>query len=265
METLTVIVMLVLFLLALVFVFSIALLTPEIGKKNLLFVIFIGFVIGVIGGVFFVAPVLDDIPNIAKSAYQLTGNGQEVVELNISTKTNITNFIQNTKQIQGVKDVQNGAITIKTAEMSPTWQQTFQSRIPALNSNITSLQIPSNTTMILQVKNGTDPEYVINQIDSWMMLVSGLDLGYSSVHVSVTTDISNVDSVVGNLSQQDGVVITNVSGPVEEHVNSLKSALPNKSNVVLVCGILGVLTGLVGIFIDSILEVLGRVKRKIRK
>ena len=33
METLTVIIMLVLFLLALVFIFSIALLTPEIGKK----------------------------------------------------------------------------------------------------------------------------------------------------------------------------------------------------------------------------------------
>lgn len=262
MGTITVMLMLILFLLSLVFIFSTALLTPMIGKRNLLFVIGLGFIVGVIGGAFFISPIFDDIPNMARSVYQFTNNGEEVIQLDISANNNITSFIENTKKIPGVKDVQSSAITIKTDEMSPEWQQTFKSRIPSMNQNITSLQIPSNNTMILEIKNGTNPKDAINQISSWMMLVSGLNLRYSTVNVSVTTSASNVDSVIAKLPPD--VVVTGVNGPVEDQVNSLKSALPKKSDVVLVCGVLGILTGIAGVFIDTILEVLGRAKKRIR-
>ena len=59
METLAVILMIALFVLVLVFIFSTALLTPLIGKKNLIFVILLGFTVGAVGGAFFIAPVFD--------------------------------------------------------------------------------------------------------------------------------------------------------------------------------------------------------------
>ncbi|BDZ68438.1 hypothetical protein GCM10025860_18860 [Methanobacterium ferruginis] len=52
MEPLFVIIMIVLFFLLMAFIFSTALLTPLIGKKNFLFVIGLGFVVGLIGELF---------------------------------------------------------------------------------------------------------------------------------------------------------------------------------------------------------------------
>jgi hypothetical protein len=39
--------------------------------------------------------------------------------------------------------------------------------------------------------------------------------------------------------------------------------MPNKSNIILFCGFIGVVTGLSGMFIDSIIGVLQRVRRKV--
>jgi len=54
MEMLVVIIMLVLFFFLMVFVLSTALLTPLIGKRNLIFVLSLGFIVGVVGGAFFI-------------------------------------------------------------------------------------------------------------------------------------------------------------------------------------------------------------------
>ena len=264
MGTITVAIMIVLFLLLLVFIFSTALLTPLIGKKNLLFVIFLGFTVGIIGGAFFIAPVFDDIPDMTRSIYEITSNSSEVIGIDVSTNTNITSFIENTKKIKGVRNVQSSGITIKTDPISDSWQKTFESRIPAMNTNITSLAIPSNDTMIIQVKDGTNPQEVINKIGDWMMLVSGLNVKYSIVHVSVSVGASDVSSVESQLPTQD-IVITGVNGSVENSVQSVRSMLPNKSNIIIVCGFLGMITGIAGVFIDSIAEALRRTKKRIKK
>ncbi|HIH62529.1 MAG TPA: hypothetical protein HA298_07625, partial [Methanobacteriales archaeon] len=65
MNVIITLIMLILFIILLAFVFSVGLMTPVVGKKNLLFVIFIGFMVGVIGGTFFILPVYDDIPGMA--------------------------------------------------------------------------------------------------------------------------------------------------------------------------------------------------------
>ncbi len=264
MGTITVAIMIVLFLLLLAFIFSTALLTPLIGKKNLLFVIFLGFTVGLIGGAFFIAPVFDDIPDMTRSIYELTSNSSEVIGIDISTSTNITSFIENTKKIKGVRNVQSSGITIKTDPISDSWQKTFESRIPAMNMNVTSLAIPSNNTMIIQVKDGANPQEVINEIGNWMMLVSGLNVKYSIVHISVSVGASDVSSVENQLPTQD-IVITGVNGSVENSVQSVKSVLPNKSNIIIVCGFLGMITGIAGVFIDSIAEALRRTKKRIKK
>jgi hypothetical protein len=263
METLAVIMMIALFLLMLVFIFSTALLTPLIGKKNLIFVILLGFVVGAVGGAFFIAPVFDDIPDMARSFYKVTSDSSDVVGINVSTNINITNFIETTKTIDGVQSVQSSGITIKTDPLSNDWKKTFQNRIPASNENITSIEIPSNDTLILKVKNGTDPQEVINNLQKWMMYVSGINVKYSVVHVTLKVDASKLDAVMGKLPQGE-IIITEVTGPTEAGIQSIKSMLPSKSNVVLFCGILGMLTGLAGVFIDSILNVLKRVRDSIK-
>ena len=264
MEPLAVILMIGLFILVLVFIFSTALLTPLIGKKNLLFVIALGFTVGAVGGAFFIAPVFDDIPDMARSVYMVTTTDTDVIGLNVSTELNVTDFIENTKKIEGVQSVQSNGITLKTSTISDDWKSTYLNRIPGINENITSVQIPSNDTMIIDVKNNTDPQQAINNLETWMLYVSGGTIKYSIVRVTVNVDATKLDKVIAQLPPGD-VIITDVNGSTEKNLQALKDIMPNKSNIVLFCGFLGMIIGLAGLFIDSIVNVFNGIRERILK
>ena len=262
METLAVILMIALFVLVLVFIFSTALLTPLIGKKNLIFVILLGFTVGAVGGAFFIAPVFDDIPNMARSLYQVTTTSTDVIGINVSTNIDINNFIENTRKIDGVKSVQSNGITITTSPISDDWKTTFINRIPTTNENITKVTVPTNETLVLEVKNESNPQEVINGVEEWLMFVSGTSVKYSIVRVTLTVEASKLDEIMAQLPQGE-IIITDVSGPTEESIQSLKDIMPNKSNVIIFCGFLGMITGLAGVFIDSIVGLIQRIKDKL--
>ena len=246
------------------FVFSTALLTPLIGKKNFLFVIGLGFVVGLIGGAFFIAPVYDDLPDMARALYMTTSDQAEIITLNISTDSNVNQAIDTVRKIPGVQSVESGEITVKTTGINSAWRSSLESRITTANTNITSGKVISDDTIMVQVKPGSDPTDVIKKLKSWMVLVSGIDIKFSIVQVKLMVDASRVDEVVKQLPQGE-VVVTDISGPVEKESQTLKNTLPDKNNIILFCGFLGVIVGLVGMFIDTIIRGLKGLKNGIRK
>ena len=263
METIAVILMVILFLVLMVFIFSTALLTPIIGKKNLIFVVLMGFVVGIIGGAFFISPIMDDIPNIASAFYQSTSTDLDTIYLDIPDSVDVTQFIDNTKNIDGVKNVSVTGITIKTSQFADYWKSTLPNRIPASNTNITSVQIQGNDTLNIQIQNGSDPKNTIKSLDDWLLLIAGISSSYSAVHVTVQTDPAKTSDVVNQLSQT--VVITSIGGPTQDKINYLKAILPNQSNVVILCGFIGMFVGLAGVFIDSIMGILDNIKGRVVK
>jgi hypothetical protein len=264
MGTIVDLVMILLFFLLLAFVFSTALLTPLIGKKNFLFVIGMGFVVGLIGGAFFIAPVYNDIPDMARGLYQSTSSQPEIIKINISSDSNVKQAIADIKKIDGVKKVEGGFIIIKTSPMSGVVQKSLESRIPIANYNVTSAKVESSNTIVIQIKPGSNPPDVIDKLKDWMMLVSGVNVNYSTVQVSAVVDASKVDEVLQKLPQGE-VVVTSVNGPIENQIGSLKESLPPESTIVLFCGFLGIITGLVGMFIDSIMRGIKRIRDGVRK
>jgi hypothetical protein len=264
METFADIVLIMLFFLLLAFVFSTALLTPLIGKKNFLFVIGIGFVVGLIGGAFFIAPIYDDIPDMARALYQSTSNQPEIIKINVSTDSNVNQAIADIKKIHGVQRVESGTVTVKTSTFSNNLKNFLESRIPTSNVNITSAKVESSDTIVLQLKPGSNPTDTINMLKDWMLLVSGINLRYSIVQVSAVVDPSQVDEVRKNLPTGE-VVVDSVNGPIEAQMGSLKESLPSKSEIVLFCGFLGVISGVLGMFIDTIMRGINRIKDGVRK
>ena len=184
------------------FVFSTALLTPLIGKKNFLFVIGLGFVVGLIGGAFFIAPVYDDLPDMARALYMTTSDQAEIITLNISTDSNVNQAIDTVRKIPGVQSVESGEITVKTTGINSAWRSSLESRITTANTNITSGKVISDDTIMVQVKPGSDPTDVIKKLKSWMVLVSGIDIKFSIVQVKLMVDASRVDEVVKQLPQE---------------------------------------------------------------
>jgi hypothetical protein len=262
METFAVIVMIILFLLLMVFVFSTALLTPLIGKRNLVFVLSLGFIVGVVGGAFFIAPLYDDIPDMLRGIYTVTGDGPEIINLNITTQNDVGNFLENTKKIKGVKSIQGNRITMHTTPFGPEWVNSLQSRIPETNSNIKEVQVIPNDTLILTLENNSNPTTVAKDLNQWLLLVGSIDVISSIVEVSIEVDASQVDSVISQLPQ-DQVVVSNITGPTEDKMNALKENLPDRSNIIIICGFIGLLVGLAGVFIDSISQVVSGIRRRL--
>jgi len=264
MDIFTDIIMIGLFILILVFIFSTALLTPLIGKRNLIFVVLLGLTIGAVGGAFFIAPVTGDMPAIARSVFMATTSGTDVVGINVSSDVNVTQFITHTKSIDGVNSVQSSGITIKTQQFSNATKSEFLSRIRNLNTNITSITIPSNNTIIIQVKNNTNPYQVITQVSDWLMLVSGNSVSYSVIRVTSNIDSSKYDQVISQIPQNE-VVITDVTGPSEKNIQATNAMVPSTGDVVIICGIIGMLTGLSGVFIDNINNLFINIRKRFKR
>jgi len=253
MGTLAVFIMIILFFLLLAFVFSTALLTPLIGKKNLLFVVALGFVVGIIGGAFFIAPVFNDIPGMVRGIHQSTSDSPEIIEANISTDVDVNKVISDIKTLEGVQGVETVGITLKTSPIPPGWWRDLESRATTSNPNITAFKVETNNTIQVNTTPGADPSSTIQNLKDWIMLVSGIDVIYSIVRVQVTVDPSQVDVVAEKMPQLQAVVVS-VKGPLEDDVAWIRETLPNQSSLILFCGFVGVLVGLAGVFIDSILQ-----------
>jgi len=262
MDTLAVIIMISLFILLMAFVFSAALLTPIIGKRNLFFVISLGFVVGIVGGIFFISPVFDDLPVLASSFYQSTSNDLETLNLNVSTNIDINRFIEDTKNVKGVKEVAVSGITVKTSQFSPKWRNTLKNRIIASNKDIKNVEIVSNDTLKIEIAQ-SNPQEVIKELEDWLMLVGAIDVKFSTTHLVIKVETSQMNSVIDHVSKE--AVVTSIKGPTQNKINTLKSILPDKNNLIILCGFIGVLTGLLGLFIDSILGVIGDIKERMVK
>jgi hypothetical protein len=264
MDILVVIIMLVLFFFLMVFIFSTALLTPLIGKRNLIFVLSLGFIVGIVGGAFFIAPLYDDIPDMARSVFTATTGGPEVINVNMSTDNDVNAFIASTKKLNGVKNVQCSRITVRTTTFNESaWSNDLKTRIPIVESDVKSVDVISNDSFVLNLNKDNNPMMVIKNLRDWLILVGGMEIITNIAEISITVDPSQVDAVSAKLPQNE-VVVANITGPLEDQITSFKKNLPDTTSLVLLCGVIGMLVGLLGLFIDSISQLVTKTRELIR-
>jgi len=259
MDVLLVIIMLVLFIFLMVFIFSTALLTPLIGKRNLIFVLSLGFIVGLIGGAFFIAPLYDDMPDMARAVFTISSGSPQVITVNISTTSNVNAFVEETKKLNGVKDVNCDKITIKTSPFNLSdWKESIEQRLPVLDPNIKEAQIPSNDTMILYLNDNSNPTELVKKVDEWLGMIGGIDVVSNLAEVSITVEPSQVDAVINQLPT-DEVVVDNISGDVEDQISAFKRNLPDPNGIIIICGFIGLIVGAIGLFIDSISQLWDKI------
>lgn len=259
MDVLLVIIMLVLFIFLMVFVFSTALLTPLIGKRNLIFVLSLGFIVGLIGGAFFIAPLYDDMPDMARAVFTISSGSPQVITVNMSTTSNVNAFVEETKKLNGVKDVNCDKIIIKTSPFNLSdWKESIEQRLPVLDPNIKEAQIPSNDTMILYLNDNSNPTELVEKVDEWLGMIGGIDVVSHLAEVSITVEPSQVDAVINQLPT-DEMVVDNISGDVEDQITAFKRNLPDPNGIIIICGFIGLIVGAIGLFIDSISQLWDKI------
>ncbi|WP_455644740.1 hypothetical protein [Methanosphaera sp.] len=267
MDALTIVIMLILFIIAMIFVFSTALLTPYIGKRNLLSVVLLGLVVGLVGGAFLLSPIVDDIPDFTRTIVEESTDGSDVIEMDLSTNGNITQIIENISSITGVQNVSYDGINIKIDEEfdSNTEKTTLVSALNGSNTNITDIEEKENNTFFVKIAPEGDPQSVLNSIYSVFSTHTYTHLRYTSMQANATVAANNVTKIMSTISN-NGAVVLNVTGPTEDKINSINKYIPDKTNVVLLAGVIGVIVGLAGFFIDTIFTFTNdRKKRNSRK
>ncbi|RAP50344.1 MAG: hypothetical protein BZ136_01615 [Methanosphaera sp. rholeuAM74] len=265
MDVLTIIIVLILFILAMIFVFSTALLTPYIGKKNLVSVILLGLVVGLVGGTFLLSPIVNDLPDFTRTLVEESVDGTDNIGLELSTNGNLTEILHNISSINGVESVNYEGITFKiTSEFeTPNDRERFKEAITSSNENITDLIEVDNETFLVKIAENGEPQGVLDSIYSTFSHNTYIHLKYTSMQANATVKASNVTKIMDELKKSD-VVILNVTGPTEDMVNTINKYLPNEVNVILLSGLLGVVVAIAGFFVDSIFTFTSNFRRKRR-
>ncbi len=266
MDALTIIIMLILFVLAMLFVFSTALLTPYIGKKNLISVILLGLIVGLAAGAFLLSPIADDIPDFTRTLVEESVSGTDEIELDLSTNGNLTQIIQNISSINGVEKVKYTGITIKIDEDfdSETEKTLIKQALNYSNEDITDVVDEGNNTFFVVISENGDPQGVLNSIYSTFSRETYTHLRYTSMQANATVQANQVTRIINELTQND-VVILNISGPTETQSAALNSIIPDQNNIILVSGIVGIIVAIAGFFVDSLITFINNFRKKRKK
>ena len=266
MDALTIIIMLILFVLAMLFVFSTALLSPYIGKKNLISVILLGLIVWLAAGAFLLSPIADDIPDFTRTLVEESVSGTDEIELDLSTNGNLTQIIQNISSINGVEKVKYTGITIKIDEDfdSETEKTLIKQALNYSNEDITDVVDEGNNTFFVVISENGDPQGVLNSIYSTFSRETYTHLRYTSMQANATVQANQVTRIINELTQND-VVILNISGPTETQSAALNSIIPDQNNIILVSGIVGIIVAIAGFFGDSLITFINNFRKHRKK
>ena len=103
MDILMTIIYLVLFIIMMIFVFSIGMLRHFMPKREILLVLVVAFFIGAVGGAFFLQPIYEELPEITSFVEKNIPNNEETLYLDLSSSLDTNKlhdeFIEDRKSV----------------------------------------------------------------------------------------------------------------------------------------------------------------------
>lgn len=252
-----------LFILLMVFVFSMGLLTPIIGKKDIISVLAIGFVVGLVGGTFFISPIYQEMPYVVGSVYETIGDNNETITAELSPSIDENSLITELKQKEGVISVSNKGIVLKTDPFPEDRKKIIEEKIPIVDENFKNFSVQTGGLISINFTGNYDPSTAIDTLSEWLMYSSGINVKYSSVIIQINAKSNSVNEITDYLESKN-IVVNSIDGPVQNAINSTKESMIDTNYMILISGIIGVIVAIISIFFDNITEGIRRIIIKIR-
>ncbi|MGL4670094.1 MAG: hypothetical protein ACRCVG_05815 [Methanobacteriaceae archaeon] len=257
----------ILFIILMVFIFSMALLSPILDKKNILSLVAFSFIIGAIGGAFFISPIYDELPYIIGSSEQVLNGQNEQITVDIPVTENHESSITNIKNQTGVISIEEKGIVIQTDEFSDERKRFIETRINALDPNIKVTSIDTKGEIHLNVTSKVDVATFTNSLSDWLSYTGDINVRSKLMEVEIKAEASKV-SEIENYLNRNNMIVSSVEGPVQDSINKTRETMPDRTFSVLITGILGVIVAFIGMSFDKVKEFFEPVKRfflKIRR
>ena len=260
MDIITAIIFIVLFIIFLIFVFSMALVSPIDGKKGIVSLIAAGFIIGIIGGSFLIAPIYEEIPYVAGTFQRIFGEDEKVY-IEFSTRTNATTFIKEIEKIDGVSSVENDGLYLETTSFSNERKKFIEAKIPLIDKNFKSWKVDSSGKIQINLTENYDPNNAVKTLSDWLVFTADIQTKYSIIKLKINVDPNKIDNVLNFLNSK-GIVVSSVEGSVQETVDNTKNSMLDTNIIIFLMGILGVLVASFGIYYDETIEYYKELKEK---
>jgi hypothetical protein len=238
------------------------LLTPMIEKKDFLSVVATGFIVGLIGGGFLIAPVYDELPYVVGSAQQILSDN-EIVNIEISTRINASELIKQINEVDGVISVENNGLFLETTNFSNERKKIIEEKIPIVDENFKSWNVDPVGRININITEGYDANEAIAILSEWLIYTAEIQTKYSVIKIKINVESNKINDVLSYLESRE-IVISSVEGPIQGAVENTKNIMVDRNIITLFMGFLGVLISLFGIYFDETIKFLKDSKEKIK-
>lgn len=263
MDILTGIVYVVLFIIIMVFVFSIGMLKPFMPKKEVALVLVSAFIIGCLGGAFFLTPLYEEVPEFISTVEKIVPNGNETMYLDISSASDIGGLKENITHMDGVSSFEVTGITFYMWQFTDKEMDYMNAVLENIDQNYKNFTVNESGRIDIDLMPGYDANSAMQSFSNWYKNVYAGTLSYAQVHVKIVLSPSAIDSVSEYLLKK-GIVPTKMEGPVQDTIEKTNSTLLSNNEFVLISGVIGVAVALMGIYFDKVVVVFRKMKKSNR-
>ncbi|WP_405267270.1 hypothetical protein [Methanobrevibacter sp.] len=242
-----------------VFAFSIGMLKQFMPKREIVLVLVVAFLIGAIGGAFFLDPIYDELPNVVGAIERNMPNNEETLYLDLSSSIDIDELKDNLSNTEGFKSFKEESITIPMWTFNEREHNYFEEIVGNIDYNYKDYNITSSEIKISLEDNYTSSE-ALKSFSDWYKLVYGDTISYAQVHAILVVDSASLDTFEQNLLDK-GIVATNIEGPIQDTVDNTNRSMLSDTEFTLFCGGLGVVAAVLGIYIDSVVPAYRRFRK----
>lgn len=259
MDIITSIIYIVLFIIMMAFVFSIGMLRRYMPKREVLLVLAVAFFIGAIGGAFFLEPIYQELPSMASAIESNMPNNEETLYLDLSSSIDTNQLRSELSSMEGFKSFDETSISIPMWSFNEREHAYFDSIVGNIDSHYEKYNVTSNAIQIDLAENYTSSE-ALKSFSDWYKLVYDDTISYAQIHAVLVIDSSKLDDFEQALLNK-GVVASHIEGPIQDSVNNTNASMLSDLEFTLVCGGIGVIVAIIGIYMDSVVPAYRRFRK----
>ena len=249
MDIIITIVYLVLFIIMMVFVFSIAMLKPFMSKKEMVLILAVGFFIGALGGAFFLTPIYSDIPEVATAIEKVTPGNQETLYLDLSSAVDINKLRTDLSKIEGFKSLEETGVTIPLWSFTDREFEFFNSSIPNMDSHFQNYKVNKTEGTVYIALNNYSSADALKTFSEWYKDNFDGPINYAQVHAKIVISSSAYDQVKSVLLSK-GIVASSMEGSIQNSIDNSNTSMVSNTQFVVACGGIGVLVAVLGLFYE---------------
>ena len=259
MDMITAVIYIVLFVVMMVFVFSIGMLKQYMPKREVLLVLAVAFLIGSIGGAFFLQPIYEELPNMASIVEMNMPDNEETLYLDLSSSIDTDSLRDELSSMEGFISFDEKSISIPMWSFNQKEHDYFDSIIGNINSHYKNYNVTSNKINIELEDNFTASE-ALKSFSDWYKLVYGETISYAQIQAVLIVDSSKLDNFEQALLDK-GIVASDIEGPIQDRINDTNSSMLSNIEFTLVCGGVGIIVAIIGIYMDAVVPAYRRFKK----